>query len=296
MGKINKTLLASGCSHTAGGGFDIIHLFKREFPDVDTSEFKIYAQYQFDKSDVNFVNSYKSHLWPGILANLVGYKEVFNLAKNGGCIDTALESLYHFIFYWIKDKKNTNELEVFLQIPHYNRIPVYIGDNKMQEVILPLEIEDTHKAKGLFFHYFHNDTLSFFKSIHKLYLFKKFCDGWGIKIYFIPYDGIYKIGSGEENQLKSKLKKNINLNNDEKITKCRTSIDVLNFYDYKDMLNEMNFIYDSDENPLIQNNIFNQKNMKFSTKYPPEKDGHLTKEGHLAFAILIFSYLKKLKK
>lgn len=296
MAKINKILLASGCSHTAGGGFDVIHLFKKEFPNVDTSKFKIYAQHQFDKSDINFVNSYKSYLWPDILANMIGYKKVFNLAKNGGCIDTALESLYHFIFHWIKDKKNTNELEVFLQIPHYNRIAVFFGEDKNQEVILPLEVEEGHKLTGLFYHYFHDDTLSFFKSIHKLYLFKKFCDGWGIKVYFIPYDGVYKIGSEQENRLKNKLKENININNHEKITKCRTSIDVLNFYDYKDMLSEMDFIYDSEKKSLIENNIFNEKNMKFSTKYPSEKDGHLTKEGHLAFAVLIFSYLKKLKK
>ena len=125
---MNKYLLTSGCSYTAGGGFNNPTIFELEFP---TESIQSYAKYHDELSwmDEKFKNLIRPKLWPSILGKLSNYTDSFNVSAGGKGIYTSINTIYHFIFDWQLKGKDVTELEIIYQIPSYNRVEIYINDD-----------------------------------------------------------------------------------------------------------------------------------------------------------------------
>ena len=123
---MNKYLVTSGCSYTAGGGFNNPNIFQLEFP-TESIESYIKVDGDISWNDINFKNFLKPTLWPSILGKLSNYTDSFNISAGGKGIYTSINTIYHFIFDWQLQGKDVTELEIIYQIPSYNRVEIYIN-------------------------------------------------------------------------------------------------------------------------------------------------------------------------
>ncbi len=289
---MSKYLVASGCSYTGGGGFNNIELFQLEFPNINPNIFKqIYGQIEWN--DSQFKKFIEPHLWPYKLAKLLNYNGSYNLASGGKGIYTSINTIYHFIFDWQKQGKDVTELEIWYQIPSYNRIEVYVNELDKHQCILT-EFEDSDDNKKTFLTKFFDDDYNLLTTIHEVYKLKKYCDSLGITINIIPWDDLAfsKIGT-DFMKLKSRISEYSNDINKSQFSKFWTNIIDVFYYDIDLIIDELQCIM-VDDNSI--NNELEHKfdGFYFESKYPDiTNDRHMTTIGHSEFAKTLKKIVKK---
>ena len=285
---MNKYLVTSGCSYTAGGGFNNPTIFELEFPNESIQSYVKYHD-EISWMDDNFKNLIRPVLWPSILGKLSNYTDSFNISSGGKGIYTSINTIYHFIFDWQLKGNDITELEIIYQIPSYNRVELYINDDNKHKCILT-EYEDSNENKQIFITKFFNEDYNLLSSIHELYKLKKYCDALHIPIHFIPWDDIAFKEDFEK--LKEKIEKYKDDLNFPQFSKFCTNIDEVVYYDIDLMLNELNLIY---LNHTTINNYLesNFKGFYFESKYSDiSDDRHMTKDGHQKYAETLNEILK----
>jgi len=285
---MNKYLLISGCSFTAGGGFNNPTIFELEFPN-ESIESYIKVGGDISWADNNFKNFLRPILWPSILGKLSNYTDSFNVSAGAKGIYTSINTLYHFIFDWQLQGKDVTELEIIYQIPSYNRLEIYINDDNKHKCIVT-EYEDSNENKQIFITKFFNEEYNLLSSIHELYKLKKYCDALHIPTHFIPWDDMAFKEDFEK--LKEKIKKYKDDLNFPQFSKFWTNIDEVVYYDVDLMLNELNLIYlnDTTINNYLESNF---EGFYFESKYSDiSNDRHMTKEGHQKYAETLKQILK----
>ena len=285
---MNKYLVTSGCSYTAGGGFNNPTIFELEFPNESIQSYVKYHD-EISWMDDNFKNLIRPVLWPSILGKLSNYTDSFNISSGGKGIYTSINTIYHFIFDWQLKGNDITELEIIYQIPSYNRVELYINDDNKHKCILT-EYEDSNENKQIFITKFFNEDYNLLSSIHELYKLKKYCDALHIPIHFIPWDDMAFKEDFEK--LKEKIEKYKNDLNFPQFSKFWTNIDEVVYYDIDLMLNELNLIYLN--NTTINNYLeSNFEGFYFQSKYPTiSDDRHMSKEGHQKYAETLKEILK----
>ena len=285
---MNKYLVTSGCSYTAGGGFNNPTIFELEFPNESIQSYVKYHD-EISWMDGNFKNLIRPVLWPSILGKLSNYTDSFNISSGGKGIYTSINTIYHFIFDWQLKGNDITELEIIYQIPSYNRVELYINDDNKHKCILT-EYEDSNENKQIFITKFFNEDYNLLSSIHELYKLKKYCNALHIPIHFIPWDDMAFKEDFEK--LKEKIEKYKNDLNFPQFSKFWTNIDEVVYYDIDLILNELNLIYLN--NTTINNYLeSNFEGFYFQSKYLTiSDDRHMTKEGHQKYAETLKEILK----
>jgi hypothetical protein len=289
---MSKYLVASGCSYTGGGGLNNITLFDLEFPNVNSNIFEKYYE-QLDWGKSNFKKFIEPHLWPSVLSKLLNYDGSYNLASGGKGIYTSINTIYHFIFDWQKQGKDVSELEVWYQIPSYNRLEVYINDVDKHQCILT-ELDDSNNNKKTFITNFFDDDYNLLTAIHEVYKLKKYCDSLGISIYIIPWDNVSFQTSGSDYiKLKQRILNYTNDSNKPQFSKFWTNITEVVYFDSDLMLNEIDCIYINDDS--VNNHLEHTfDGFYFQSKYPTiTDDRHMTCTGHIEFAKTLKKIVKK---
>jgi hypothetical protein len=289
---MSKYLVASGCSYTGGGGMNNKTLFDLEFPHMNSNMFKSYYE-EISWGDSNFKDLIRPYLWPSILAGLLNYDDSYNLASGGKGIYTTTNTLYHFIFDWQKQGKDVRELEIWYQIPSYNRLEVYVNDVDKHKCILT-ELDDTDNVKKTFITNFFDEDYNLLSTIHEVYKLKKYCDSLGIKIYIIPWDNTTFLKTGMQYlKLKKRISQYNGDGNKPQFSKFFTNITSVEYYDIDLMIDELQCIYINDNS--INNHLEDTfDGFYFESKYPNiTYDRHMTCIGHSEFAKTLKKIVKK---
>ena len=187
MSFLEKTLVVSGCSHTAGGGIDAPQHWDNVFSKEDSSYLKsIYLD--DDKLSYDFFSDVLfKKVWPYHLHKKLKTKELYNLAKGGGGNWSALQRLYRFIHEKIDDPKNTI---IIYQITDISRVELVntLSDGTQWFGSQMQLSEYDNKLFETFYKHFYNDGFFYYKLIMDLFNFQKYCELLGIEVYFLDWD------------------------------------------------------------------------------------------------------------
>lgn len=182
-----KTLVVSGCSHTAGGGIDAPQHWDNVFSKEESSYLRsVYLD--GDELSYNFFSDVLfKKVWPYHLHKKLKTKELYNLAKGGGGNWSALQRLYRFIHEQIDDPKNTIIIYQITDISRVELLNTFSDGEQWFGSQMQLSEYD-NKLFETFYKHFYNDAFSYYKLIMDLFNFKKYCESLGIEVYFLDWD------------------------------------------------------------------------------------------------------------
>jgi len=185
-----KTLVVSGCSHTAGGGMDVVKYWDKIFSEEEVSHFKDFYVNDDGIVTIDFFNNVLfKKVWPYFLHKKLKTKEYYNLAKGGGGWWSALQKLYRFIHERVDDPKNTI---IIYQITEVGRIELVntfpTGEQWFGSQMMLQGMEGADNLFEMFYKHFYDDGFFYYKLIMDLFNFQKYCESLGIEVYFLDWN------------------------------------------------------------------------------------------------------------